>query len=309
MTLEQLRVFVAVAERQHVTRAAAVLNLAQSAVSAAVATLEARHGAKLFHRVGRGVELTDAGALFLVEARAILARVEAAEQLLSELGDLKRGTLALHASQTIAGYWLPRHLVAFRRKYPGIDIRLTIGNTAQGSAALREGAVDLAFIEGMVEDPMLIKQQVARDQLVIVVGAEHAWSTIDSLEAARLIETDWVLREPGSGTRSTFEAALQGFGVSPGALRLALELPSNEAVRAAVEAGLGATAISASVAAPSLEAGLLHRVRFNLPERAFHVVRHLTRCRNGAADALLSMVTAPLPAPRLHRSSTAVQEA
>jgi DNA-binding transcriptional LysR family regulator len=132
MTLEQLRVFVAVAERQHVTRAAATLNLAQSAVSAAIAALEARHGTKLFHRVGRGVELTEAGALFLVEARAILARVEAAGQVLSELGDLKRGTLALHASQTIAGYWLPRHLVAFRRQYPGIDIRLAVGNTAQG---------------------------------------------------------------------------------------------------------------------------------------------------------------------------------
>jgi len=293
VTLEQLKVFVAVAERQHVTRAAAVLNLAQSAVSAAIAALEARHGAKLFHRVGRGVELTEAGALFLVEARAVLARVEAAGLVLSELGDLKRGTLAVHASQTIAGYWLPRHLVAFRHKYPGIDIRLTIGNTAQGAAALHEGAADLAFIEGMIEDPMLTKEQVARDQLVIVVGTEHAWSATDPLEPDRLIETDWVLREPGSGTRSTFEAALQGFGVSPGALRLALELPSNEAVRAAVEAGLGATAISASVAAPSLESGLLHRVRFNLPERDFQVVRHVARCRNRAADALLSMLTAP----------------
>jgi DNA-binding transcriptional LysR family regulator len=129
--------------------------------------------------------------------------------------------------------------------------------------------------------------------LVIVVSTEHAWSTTDRLEPDRLIETDWVLREPGSGTRSTFEAALKGFGVSPGALRLALELPSNEAVRAAVEAGLGATAISSSVAAPSLEAGLLHRVRFNLPERNFQVVRHVARCRSRAADALLSMVTAP----------------
>jgi len=101
VTLEQLRVFVAVAERQHVTRAAAVLNLAQSAVSAAIAALEARHGAKLFHRVGRGVELTEAGALFLVEARAVLARVEAAGLVLSELGDLKRGTLAVHASKRL----------------------------------------------------------------------------------------------------------------------------------------------------------------------------------------------------------------
>jgi len=290
MTLEQLRVFVAVAERQHVTRAAVAVNLAQSAVSAAIAALEERHGAKLFDRVGRGVELTEAGALFLVEARAVLARVEAAGLVLSELGNLKRGTLAVHASQTIASYWLPRHLVAFRHKYPGIDIRLTVGNTAQVAAAVHEGAADLGFIEGMIEDPMLTKEQVARDQLVIVVGTEHAWSATDRLEPERLIETDWVLREPGSGTRSTFEAALQGFGVSPGASRIALELPSNEVVRAAVEAGLGATAISASVAAPSLEAGLLHRVRFNLPERDFQVVRHVARCRSRAADALLSMV-------------------
>src|ERR1700738_1630812 len=143
MTLEQLRVFVAVAEREHVTRAAAALNLAQSAASAAIAALESRHGAKLFHRVGRGIELTEAGALFLVEARAVLARAQAAELILSELGSLKRGTLAVPASQTIASYWLPRHLVAFRRAYPSIDIRLTIGNTAQGAAALREGAADL----------------------------------------------------------------------------------------------------------------------------------------------------------------------
>src|ERR1700686_2662044 len=90
----------------------------------------------LFHRLGRGVQLTEAGALFLVEARALLARAEAAGQVLSELGNLKRGTLALQASQTIANYWLPRPLVAFRRKYPGIDIRLTIGNTAQVAPAV-----------------------------------------------------------------------------------------------------------------------------------------------------------------------------
>src|SRR6202047_3617505 len=291
MMLEQLRVFVAVAERQHVTRAAVALNVAQSAVSAAIAALEARHHVELFHRLGRGVQLTEAGALFLVEARALLARAEAAGLVLSELGNLRRGTLAVQASQTIASYWLPRHLVAFRHKYPGIDIRLTIGNTAQVATAVLKGAADLGFIEGMIEDPMLTKEQVARDQTVIVVGTEHAWSTIDRLEPERLIETDWVLREPGSGTRSPFEEGLQGFGVSPGALRVALELPSNEAVRAAVEAGLGATAISASVAAPSLEAGLLRQVNFPLPEREFHVLRHRERYKSRAADALLDIIS------------------
>ena len=109
MTLEQLRVFVAVAERQHVTRAAEALNLAQSAVSSAIAGLEARHEVKLFNRVGRGIELTQAGTLFLAEARAVLARAESAELVLSELGGLERGTLVVQASQTIASFWLPRH--------------------------------------------------------------------------------------------------------------------------------------------------------------------------------------------------------
>src|SRR6201987_4577476 len=152
---------------------------------AAIAALEARHDVELFHRVGRGVELPEAGALFLVEARALLARAEAAGLVLSELGNLKRGTLAVHASQTIASYWLPRHLVAFRHKYPGIDIRLTIANTAQGAAAVHEGAADLAFIEGTIEDPMLTTEQVARDQMVIVVGIEHPWSTTDQLAPDR----------------------------------------------------------------------------------------------------------------------------
>src|SRR3981081_4461200 len=193
VTLEQLRVFVAVAERQHVTRAAAVLNLAQSAVSAAIAALEARHGAKLFHRVGRGVELTAAGGLCVAEDAARLARVGGGGQVLSELGNLKRGTLAVHASHTIAGYWLPRHLVAFRHKYPGIDIRLAIGNTAQGVAAVHEGAADLAFIEGMIEAPRLTAAPVACDQWVMGVGTELAWSAADRLDPERLIETEWVL--------------------------------------------------------------------------------------------------------------------
>jgi DNA-binding transcriptional LysR family regulator len=90
---------------------------------------------------------------------------------------------------------------------------------------------------------------------------------------------------------SGMEEALAHAGVAAGALRVQLELPSNEAVRAAVEAGLGATAISASVAAPSIEAGLLQQVAFRLPEREFHVLRHRERCRSRTADALLALVS------------------
>jgi DNA-binding transcriptional LysR family regulator len=296
MTLEQLRVFVAVAERQHVTRAAEALNIAQSAVSASIAALEGRHGAKLFNRVGRRIELTEAGALFLAEARAVLARAESAELVLSELGDLKRGVLSVHASQTIAGYWLPRHLVAFRRSHPGVAIRLSIGNTSQAAAAVRGGEADLGFVEGEVDDPALVSETVARDQLVIVTGAEHPWGEAKGLAKDDLMDVDWVLREPGSGTRSGFEHALEGLGLSPHNLRVALELPSNEAVRAAVEAGMGAAVMSASVAASSIEAGLLRQVDVPLPERCYYALRHAERYRSRAAAALMDMVRGPRPA-------------
>jgi DNA-binding transcriptional LysR family regulator len=294
MTLEQLRVFVAVAERQHVTQAAQALHLTQSAASAAIATLEARHGTKLFHRVGRGIELTEAGTVFLAEARAVLARAAAAELTLAELGGLRRGTLSVQASQTIASYWLPRHLVAFRRTYPDIAIRLGVGNTAQVAAAVHDGAAELGFVEGAVSDKLLDSAAVARDRLVLVVGPEHPWAGRAGVTYVDLIDSEWVLREPGSGTRSAFEAALARTAAD-GRLRVALELPSNEAVRAAVEAGMGATVISASVAAPSIETGLLVRVGLDLPERDFSVLRHRERYRSRAADALLALIAAPTP--------------
>lgn len=291
MTLEQLRVFVAVAERQHVTRAAEALHIAQSAASAAVATLEARHGVRLFDRLGRGITLTGAGRIFLAEARAVLARAETAERVLAELGGLERGVLTVQASQTIASYWLPRYLVAFRRAYPGIEIRLGIGNTAQVAAAVHDGLAELGFVEGRVEDSALASRDVAIDQLVLVVAPGHPWTGALPGDLAGLVaEGEWVLREPGSGTRSAFEALLTGAGLRE-RLRVALELPSNEAVRAAVEAGMGATVISASVAAPSLEAGLLQQLPFPLPERAYHVLSHRERRYSGAARRLLDLVT------------------
>jgi DNA-binding transcriptional LysR family regulator len=300
MTLDQLRIFVAVAERQHVTQAARALNLAQSAASNAIAALESEHDTQLFDRVGRRIELTEAGRVFLAEARAVLARAEAAELALSEFSGLKRGTLSVQASQTIANYWLPRHLVAFRRAYPRIQIRLAIGNTEQVAAAVESGTAELGFVEGAIQSENFASTPVARDQLVVVVGPEHPWGGRDRLTRRDLEEGEWVLREPGSGTRSVFESALSQRGIAPRTLRIQLELPSNEAVRAAVEAGLGATAISATVAAPSIEAGLLLQVNFPLPEREFHVLHPRERYRSRAAEALLAMV-ATSPAGRIHR--------
>lgn len=295
MTLDQLRVFVAVAERRHVTRAARALDLAQSAVSASIAALEDEFGVRLFNRVGRGIEPTDAGRMFVDEARAVLDRAAAARLKLSELGAVRRGTLALHASQTIAGYWLPGRLQAFRARHPQIEIRIAIGTTSDVAASLHDGRADLGFIEGDIAGPCLDCTMVARDHLMLVVAPGHRWAGRGSLSPADLTQADWVLREPGSGSRSEFERVLVALGIAPGALRVTLELPSDEAVRAAVEAGLGATVLSGAVAARSLEAGLLQHVRFALPQRVFAMVRHRDHHPSRSAEALVALLTAPPP--------------
>jgi DNA-binding transcriptional LysR family regulator len=287
MTLEQLRIFVAVAERQHVTRAASELNLTQSATSAAVAALEARYGIKLFDRIGRGIVLTQTGKDFLVEARAVLARAKDATRLLNDLAGLKRGSLSIAASQTVGNYWLPRRIQAFRAAHPGIELRLAISNTEQAARMVLEGSADLGFVEGEVDESLLTAKKIEGDALILAVGAGHPWVNRAKVSAKDLPATTWVLRERGSGTRSMFEAALRQTGLKLSDLRIALELPSNEAVRSAVEAGDGATAVSDLVAAPSIAAKTLHRVRFDLPRRSFYILRHKERHISRAEDALL----------------------
>src|ERR1700726_3081773 len=288
MTLEQLRIFIAVADRQHVTRAAGELNLTQSATSSAIAALEARYGIKLFDRVGRGIVLTQTGRDFLNEARAVMARAKAAAPGLGDLGGLKRGSLTLAASQTVANYWLPPRIETFRRSYPGIDLRVTIANTEQVAQAVSRGDADLGFVEGEVDDPALASRKMEGDSLAIVIGASHPWVGKTRIAPKHLTETCWILREPGSGTRSMFEAALRKFGIKLSELDVRLELPSNEAARTRVEAGESATAISDLVVAQSLAAGTLHRVKLDLPKRWFFALRHKERYASQAEKALLA---------------------
>jgi DNA-binding transcriptional LysR family regulator len=287
MTLEQLRIFVAVAEREHMTRAAQALGLVQSAVSAAVAALENEHDVRLFHRVGRRVELTGVGRVFLVEARDVLARAVAAELALAEMGGLKRGTLSIQASQTIGAYWLPAHLAAFRKAYPAIDIRLAMGNTAQVTAAVIAGTAEIGFVEGAIDSPSLAVRSIEGDRLAVVVAASETPSLTRKLSPNDILSMEWVLREPGSGTRAEFEAELRRRKMDPRALKIVLELPSNEAVRSAVLAGAGAAAISELVIGSGLRYGTLRRLDFDLPQRPFHILRHKERYRSQAADALL----------------------
>ena len=290
MTLEQLRVFVCVAECEHMTRAAHTLNLTQSATSAAIAALEQRHGIKLFDRIGRRIALTGAGRAFLNEAKAVLARAATAEQTLADLAGLEIGALAIAASQTVGSYWLPRRIAAFHARYPGVAVGLRIGNTDAVAELTRAGEVDLGFVEGEVDDSALAATPIDEDELLIV-AAGRARASLENLDAERLAAATWVARERGSGTRAAFESALTAFGVDVVNRRIALELPSNEAICAAVAAGAGLAVMSRLVVDASIKAGELAAAPLALPRRRFFVLRHRQRYESRAARAFSDMLT------------------
>jgi len=289
MTLEQLRIFIAVAERQHVTAAANALGLTQSAASAAIASLETQYGVKLFDRIGRGIVLTEEGSLFLKEAREVLLQANAAEDALYDLGKLIRGSLRLAASQTVGTYWLPGRLLDFRLAYPGVTLDCSIGNTEQVADAVREGVAHLGFIEGEIVDSHLHSSIVARDKLLLVVGAGHPWAgRKEPVQAEELSTTAWVLREKGSGTRAVFDAVLDRHQRDAAEFNILMELPSNEAVTSAVSTGMAASILSTFAVLTGLEAGLLAAVPCDLPERCFYLVTHKNRHLSRSAEAFLA---------------------
>lgn len=290
MTLEQLRIFIAVAEREHVTQAAAFLNLTQSATSAAIAALEERHTVQLFDRVGRRIVLTDAGRLFLGEARAVLARAEQATRLLGDLAGMKRGTLRLAASQTIANYWLPPLMQTFRREHPGIVLELAVGNTSEVAQMVHAATIDLGIVEGEINDTALAIHSLCGDRLALVVAPGHRWANQPPSGSDDLKAGPWVMREAGSGTRAVCETALARHGLHIEDVEMAFELPSNEAVRIAVESGAGAAILSTLVVAPAIEGGRLISVEFDLPPRRFHVLRHKERHLSLAEQRFLELV-------------------
>jgi len=295
MTLEQLRIFVAVAEKQHVTQAARELNLTQSATSAAIASLEERYDIKLFDRIGRGIVLTHTGRTFLSEARAVLARARSAEQTLRDITALKGGKVVVAASQTVANYWLPPRLQAFQAAHSGIDVTVRIANTERVANDVREGLADIGFIEGDIDDAALSARRIDGDALVVVIGPRHPFAKHRKLPADWLTQTPWILREPGSGTRDMFERALKKRGLRLSDLAVQLELASNEAIRTAVESGLCATALSDLVVEKSLKANTLVQIDTELAKRSFYVLRHKERHISKAETALLAVATAAKP--------------
>ncbi|MBE9061398.1 LysR family transcriptional regulator [cf. Phormidesmis sp. LEGE 11477] len=283
MTLDQLRIFLAAADHMNFTRAAEALYMTQSSVSAAIHNLEDRYDMKLFNRIGRHIEITEAGRLLQVEAQKILGQVTLTERGLGELSALRRGELHLGASRTVGNYWLPPKISRFKQQYPGIQIYCTLGNTKEISAGIANRKFDLGFVEGEIE-PTICKvlelETVGSDHLIIVVGKHHPWYKSAMISASELLTTTWIMREQGSGTRSMFERALGRWGIACDQLKIALEMSSGEMVKSVVENGESATAISKLMVKKELRLKTLYEVpiyRLARPvkiSRCFFKIRH-----------------------------------
>lgn len=264
MTLDQLRVFLTVVEYLHFTRAAEALYISQPAVSAAIQNLEEQYGVKLFHRVGRQIDITDAGKLLQAEAQKILDQVALTERGLRELNDLQRGELRLGSSLTIGNYWLPEKISQFKHQYPGIFVNCTLANTEEICEGTATGLFDLGLVEGAIKPSVrgsLEEESVGGDRLLIVVGKSHPWFERGEVSLSELSTTDWVMREAGSGTQQQFEQALRNWGIEPFDLNVLLVLSSGEMVKSAVENGVGAAAISELMVKKELQLGTLRSIQ------------------------------------------------
>ena len=293
MTLDQLRVFIAAADRGHVTRAAEALGITQSAASAAIAALESRYTVKLFDRIGRGIQLTETGRRFLREARAVVDRAATARGVLEDLAAGLAGTVAIAASHTIASYWLPRRLAEFRAANPGVQLSLMIRNTREVEEAVVEGEAHLGLVEGPTQHPSLSRARVDMDRPVLVVAAGAPPLARDAQGQIDLRAVPWVIREEGSGTRRVLETLAASVGLSLDDLNVIMVLPGNEAIREAVEAGAGATIISEHVVASAVAGGTLRIHPIELPPRDFILLQQRERHSSTAQHSLVEHLTSP----------------
>lgn len=290
MTLTQLEIFAAVAKFAHVTKAAESLGITQSAASAAISALEKQYQIKLFNRVGRAIELSEVGLIFLAEANGVLERAQAAKRSIAALGGITFGRLEIAASQTISNYWLPRRLAAFHDRYPGINLNISIGNTREVEKLVVTSEVDIGFVEGSIRSKDLQLDEVDHDEPVMVVQAKRWPSLGRGKGSIKLTAVPWVVREQGSGTRGVLEKLAQAAGLAWKDLNIVLELPSNEAVREAVEAGVGAAVLSRHVVATAIDAGALRALPLDVPPRKFMMVRRKSVIPSDTESALIDMV-------------------
>jgi DNA-binding transcriptional LysR family regulator len=252
MNLHHLRLFTAVVNHGGFTKAAASLHLSQPAISKSLNELERQLNLTLLERSGRSIRLTDAGQALYARARELFGVEWIAEQELREIRGLKRGVLRIGASTTIATYMLPPYLGRFHLRHPGIRIRATSANTRTVLRMLLESRADIALVEGPVSHPQVEVQPWLDDELVVISHPQHRLLSRNDVDVGMLVREQFIVREPGSGTRDVSARALALHGVR---LTNTMRVGGTESIKQAVAAGLGLAIVSRAAAADQLALG------------------------------------------------------
>lgn len=254
LTIRQLRAVRAVDRLGKINLAAGKLGLTASAVTLQIQAAEAEAGQKLFERTRDGLRATDAGLAVLEAAHAIDARLAQLGEELEAVRGAGRGRLRLGAVST-AKYFAPKMVAAFMVEFPGIDVRLIIGNRAATIAAIADQNVDFALMGRPARQIAVQSVLIGEHPLVVIAPPGHGLAGARAISKSRIAEETFLVREPGSGTRGSLELF---FGDIPGRLdNLGLEFGSNESIKQAVMAGLGVGFISAHTIASEVELGRL----------------------------------------------------
>lgn len=261
-TLRQLEVFAAVARAGGVSRAARALGLSQSATSSSLADLERQFDLPLFDRIGKRLRLSPRGAALRGSAEAVLDLARDLERRLENRAAEDR--LRVGATLTIGSYVAVPLVARYLRTYPEVALTLDIANTEEIARQVANLDLEVGLVEGEVEHPDLETAPWRQDQLVVFCGAGHPLSRKRSLTDRDLLSAPWVLRERGSGTRQTFDRAMHGLLPR---LQVALTLRQTEAIKRAVEAGLGLGCVSRIALEDAFQRGTLKPCR--VPHRDF----------------------------------------
>ncbi len=263
-TLEQLRILQAIVEQGSFKRAAEVMYISQPAVSLQIQNLEKTLGVPIFDRAGRKAELTQAGRLLVEYANRLLNLTEEARRAIEDLDRLHGGSLTIGASQTTGTYLMPRLIGIFRQQYPEVSLQLHVLSTRRTAYGVLEGRFDLGVVGGEVPEEMnerLEVQAFAEDALVLVVPTGHELSQRDIVTTNDLYDLKFIALDPASTTRRVIDHVLRQSGVETHNLRIEMELSSLEAIKTAVQAGLGVGFVSTTAIDKELSLGVLQQIK------------------------------------------------
>lgn len=270
-SLRQMQTFHTVARLGSVSLAAEELHLSQSAVSIQIAGLEDAAGAPLVLRTGRGIRLTEAGQLLLNYAERLLSLwTETSDEMATYLGDFS-GTLRVGAVST-SEYWLPRLLVTFVNENPKVKIKLHVGNRDEIVRSLSAQEIDIAIIGHPPDELKVAASSFAKNPMAFVAAPHHPLMSAPQLTMETLAQTPFLVRERGSGSRTTVERLFREAGLR---LRIGSELSSNESIKQMCAAGFGPAYLSMHTCILEMNAGLLKMLPLpnNPIEREWYVVR------------------------------------